>query len=64
MKHVTHSLLQDELDEDVNLMEIEKNLVTSRIRLSSNDAPRQWNLGKLYQSQVWLKIILYCTEMI
>ncbi len=23
-KHVTHSLLQDELDEDVNLMEIEK----------------------------------------
>ena len=41
-----------------------KNLVTSRIHLPSNDAPHQWNLGKLYQSQVWLKIILYCTEMI
>jgi len=39
-------------------------LMTSRIRLPSNDAPRQWNLGKWYQSHVWLKIVLYRTEMI
>jgi len=61
---VTPSLLQDELDEDESPMEIEKNLVTSQIHLFSNDAPRQCNLGKWYQSQVWLDIILYCTEMI
>ncbi len=34
------------------LWKSKKNLVTSRIRLPSNDAPHQWNLGKLYQSQV------------
>jgi hypothetical protein len=55
-KHVTHSLLQDELDEDKTHVEIEKR--------SDDVTNRQWNLGKLYQSQVWLKIILYCTEMI
>jgi hypothetical protein len=46
------------------LWKSKKNPVTSQIHLSSNDAPCQWNLGKLYQSQVWLKTILYCTEMI
>jgi hypothetical protein len=64
MKHVTPSLLQDELDEDESPTEIKKNLVMLQIHLFSNDKPRQWNLGKWYQSQVWLKIILYCTEMI
>ena len=52
-KHVTLSLLQDELEVDKSPMEIEKNLMTSRIRsYSTNDAPCRWNLGKLYQSQV------------
>jgi len=64
-KHVIPSLLEDELDEDKSPMEIgKKNPATSQIHLSSNDTPPQWNLGKLYQSQVWLKIILYCKEMI
>ena len=43
---------------------VRKSLMTSRIRLPSNDAPRQWNLEKWYQSHVRLKIILYRTEMI
>jgi hypothetical protein len=42
---------------------VRKSLMMSRIRLPSNDAPRQWTLGKLFQSQR-LKTILYCTEMI
>ena len=40
-----------------------KSLMTSQICLSSNDALRQWNLKKWYQSHVRLKIILYRTEI-
>ncbi len=41
-KHVTYSLLQDELDEDKTRVEIEKGSddVTNPF---ANDAPRQWN---------------------
>ena len=61
--HVTHSLLQDELEADESSTEIKnKNDDTNRSR-STNDAPRQWNLGKQYQS-LYAKNILYCTEMI
>ena len=62
-KHVTHWLLQDELEADESSTEIKnKNDDTNRSR-STNDAPRQWNLGKQYQS-LYAKNILYCTEMI
>ena len=46
-KHVTHSLLQDELEANESSTEIKNknNDITTRSH-STNDAPRQWKLGK------------------
>jgi len=60
MKHVTDSLLQDEFSDATTHEKIADDVT---ICLPSNDAPRQWNLGKWYQSHVRLKIILYRTVL-